>query len=318
MNNKKNFDNDATDIDLKLDKKQSGFWKKVSGLWEVKKKSDAPPRLPSEMSEAEKTSRTISSNHTFQGQLKGADLAGKGHNFDTTEVEMGKLSLHQVPQNKNKELPKSFSNVDSATLTGIKLDMKKGSFLDELTRTKLNVFSAFKKMRNKTDDHEIESPVKGSTKTQIQNSDGTVHLALPKSNQWKDVSKILVAGLLLGAILLGILYGLGQWSTVKEKVMNIAGQTPSQDKIENASTSPIDQKAVSQTVNYQATGRGLIYNCKGKHWACVDKTNYIICRGLSKQGSKDCYARGVLKTNEACFATQKKFATTNAKTDFCN
>lgn len=184
--NSKNFKNDETDVDIEIskEKKKNNFWGRVSGIWQKKDNGEVKPSLPfPSQPPTENTSRTISSNHTFQGQLKGPDLAGKGHNFDTTEVEMGKLGLHQVtPSNQPKELPKSYSNVDNATLTGLKVDMKKGGFFDELTRTKLNIFSALKKIKNK-EDIEVDKPSGVSENTQVHNSDGTVHLAMPKAGK---------------------------------------------------------------------------------------------------------------------------------------
>ncbi|MCY4524891.1 MAG: hypothetical protein OXB84_09135, partial [Halobacteriovoraceae bacterium] len=30
--------------------------------------------------------------------------------------------------------------------------------------------------------------------------------------------------------------------------------------------------------SYEKVGRGLVYNCKGKHWACVDRPSYFRCK----------------------------------------
>jgi hypothetical protein len=74
---------------------------------------------------------------------------------------------------------------------------------------------------------------------------------------------------------------------------------------------------------YDYFGRGLVYNCKGKHWACVDAPSFKICqqnfRALKGQGrSKECYADSVYQTDSACAWVQKKKIVGNAKTDFCN
>lgn len=87
-----------------------------------------------------------------------------------------------------------------------------------------------------------------------------------------------------------------------------------EDTKSSSDSSSTIEKEVEATVNYQITGRGLIYNCKGKHWACVDKANYMRCRSLAKSGSKDCVTRGDLKRQIA--EMQRKYTTGNVKTDF--
>ncbi len=57
--------------------------------------------------------------------------------------------------------------------------------------------------------------------------------------------------------------------------------------------------------NYENFGRGLVYNCKGKHWACVDKPSYIQCRqhfAWSVQNSKTsrCVTAPVYSTISDC------------------
>jgi len=319
MNNKKNMDDHSTDVDIKLDKKDKGLWKKVTGIWDTNKKPQKPPaKLPSIPTDKEKTSRTMSSNHTLHGKIKSHDLGEKGHNFDTTEVEMGKLGLHSVSSGAVDEKKVNYSNVDNATLTGIKIDMRKPSLWDEITRTKLNIFSALKKIKNR-DEETTENKFQASSNTKVHNLEGTVLMAMPKVSNWRQVIRILAGFILMGGLLVGIFYGISYWSSKKDQVQIDAGEKneTSSDKKEADMNITPTVKDVTAAVNYQAAGRGLIYNCKGKHWACVDKMNYMRCRDLAKSGSKDCMAKGVLKTTDACFAMQRKYISNNMKTDFC-
>lgn len=321
MNNKKHPDDDSTDVDINIDKKDKNntFWKKVTGVWDLKKNQLPPAKLPLPSSQDDNTSRTVSSNHTLQGKIKNHDLSQKGHNFDTTEVEMGKLALHKVSPSNNLDKPNNFSNIDNATLTGLRVDMKKSPIWDEITRTKLNIFSALRNMKNSNED-ETESKIAASTNTRLHNPDGTVLMAMPKTSKWKDVAKLLGLVIIIGAAILAILYGISYWSTKKEEVQKSSGENivnthKTESSTDNGSK---DGKAMNEIVNYQAVGRGLIYNCKGKHWACVDKANYLKCKKLSNSGSKDCVTKKVLKSNDSCFEIQRKLITKNSNTDFCN
>ena len=35
-------------------------------------------------------------------------------------------------------------------------------------------------------------------------------------------------------------------------------------------------------VDYKRLGRGLVYNCRSKFWACLNKKEYLNCRGNLK------------------------------------
>lgn len=287
---------------------------------EISKKADTPPQLPIVSSEEEKTSRTISSNHTLHGQIRSQDLYAKGHDFDTTEVEMGKLGLHKVSSSPNNNRPNNYSNVDNATLTGLKVDMKKKSIWEELTQSRLNIFSTSKDT-NKIEDYALdENDFENSPNIKIHNSDNSVLMALLNVGKWKDVVRILGAAVIIGGVLLAILYGISYWSTKKDQVQVDSGEriVGRQDAAKTIASTQMINKDVNEVVNYQAAGRGLVYNCRGKHWACVDKSNYVKCQKLSRSGLKECMTRGVLKTNDACFETQRNFTTTNVNTQFCN
>jgi len=74
--------------------------------------------------------------------------------------------------------------------------------------------------------------------------------------------------------------------------------------------------------SYENRGRGLIYNCKGKHWACVDKESYLICRKneiwqRSINKLPECSARNVYSSIDDCKIVQTHNINTAVKTDFC-
>ncbi|TNF26876.1 MAG: hypothetical protein EP319_12930 [Deltaproteobacteria bacterium] len=74
--------------------------------------------------------------------------------------------------------------------------------------------------------------------------------------------------------------------------------------------------------DYESLGRGLVYNCKGKHWACVDKRSYFKCRDnqkWSKENGKspECVTRPVYASYEDCRTIQKYYVNTSFKVDFC-
>ncbi len=75
--------------------------------------------------------------------------------------------------------------------------------------------------------------------------------------------------------------------------------------------------------DYLNSGRGLVYNCKGKHWACVDRESYFQCRSnfrWSQQEKKEpeCGVRDVYETLEDCRVIQVHYINMSEPTDFCS
>ena len=75
--------------------------------------------------------------------------------------------------------------------------------------------------------------------------------------------------------------------------------------------------------DYEYTGRGLVYNCVGKHWACVDAPSYKTCeqnydanKVLNKKS--ECYPFNVYEKTKNCQTSQLLMTSSNAKTAFCN
>lgn len=75
--------------------------------------------------------------------------------------------------------------------------------------------------------------------------------------------------------------------------------------------------------DYGTLGRGLVYNCKGKHWACVDKDSFLQCRQneiwqKNKGKLPECSARNVYSSIDDCKIVQTHNINTAVSTDFCN
>jgi hypothetical protein len=74
--------------------------------------------------------------------------------------------------------------------------------------------------------------------------------------------------------------------------------------------------------NYENVGRGLVYNCAGKHWACVDAPSYRTCEDNSSSNKYlkkkvECYPFNVYETQSGCEKMQNRVVSSSAKTDFC-
>lgn len=74
--------------------------------------------------------------------------------------------------------------------------------------------------------------------------------------------------------------------------------------------------------DYEYKGRGLVYNCAGKHWACVDAPSYKSCEDnyssvTFKKKTIECYPFNVYESTRGCEAMQNRVVSSNAKTTFC-
>ena len=74
--------------------------------------------------------------------------------------------------------------------------------------------------------------------------------------------------------------------------------------------------------SYEVMGRGLVYNCKGKHWACVNRDAYFACRDNMRWNPThhkphECYLVNVYATEEDCRLIQIHNINFGEKTDFC-
>lgn len=90
------------------------------------------------------------------------------------------------------------------------------------------------------------------------------------------------------------------------------------------STEPVQtRKQYVAPPDYEYRGRGLVYNCTGKHWACVDAPSYKTCEDNSSSvkylnKATECYPFNVYETAKGCESMQNRMVSSSAKTSFCN
>lgn len=75
--------------------------------------------------------------------------------------------------------------------------------------------------------------------------------------------------------------------------------------------------------DYEYRGRGLVYNCTGKHWACVDAPSYKTCEDNASSVSYlkkkvECHPFNVYETTKGCESMQNRMVSSSARTSFCN
>ena len=73
---------------------------------------------------------------------------------------------------------------------------------------------------------------------------------------------------------------------------------------------------------YDNLGRGLVYNCVGKHWACVDKISYLKCNKNKKwnknnKKNMECVTNEIYATEDDCRKIQIHNINTVKETKFC-
>lgn len=85
---------------------------------------------------------------------------------------------------------------------------------------------------------------------------------------------------------------------------------------------PEQKKEYVAPPDYEYRGRGLVYNCSGKHWACVDAPSYKTCEDnassvkyLNKK--TECHPFNVYETPKGCEGVQNRMVSSSAKTAFC-
>ncbi len=74
--------------------------------------------------------------------------------------------------------------------------------------------------------------------------------------------------------------------------------------------------------SYQDLGNALVYDCKGRSWACVNPESYFQCRDNMNWNSShkkryECYTVSVYATDLDCESIQLFNTESLAKTDFC-
>ena len=125
----------------------------------------------------------------------------------------------------------------------------------------------------------------------------------------------------------------GESSSSTDSVEGQTAQTPSETDVTDKILEDLEkqvnkeqpkevQKEYVSPPDYEYKGRGLVYNCRGKHWACVDAPSYKSCEdNFSSVGylkkNKECYPFNVYDTTKGCELMQNRVVSSNAKTDFC-
>lgn len=95
------------------------------------------------------------------------------------------------------------------------------------------------------------------------------------------------------------------------------------EKQANKSTVKSTKKEYISPPDYEYKGRGLVYNCVGKHWACIDAPSYKACEDNSSSTktlgkSLECYPFNVYENSKGCENMQRRMVSSSAKTKFCN
>ena len=98
---------------------------------------------------------------------------------------------------------------------------------------------------------------------------------------------------------------------------------PPSDKLEEEKEEVVKKLDYVAPPKYTEFGQGLVYNCKGKHWACVDREAYIKCEGnmnWAKQEGKpnECATSKILASEYDCRTLQMYYINTVAETPNCN
>lgn len=109
-----------------------------------------------------------------------------------------------------------------------------------------------------------------------------------------------------------------------DKVEGTASENSPKDENKKPSMTDkiVEELTYSAPPNYEQIGRGLVYNCVEKHWACVDKIAYVACNknmkwNSAKEKASECVVHNVYSTDEDCAKVQKYNVTTNQPTTFC-
>lgn len=85
----------------------------------------------------------------------------------------------------------------------------------------------------------------------------------------------------------------------------------------------VQEDVYTPAPQYDQQGRGLVYNCKDKYWACIDKPAYVACNknmqwNKTKGNALECVVQNVYGSDEDCAKIQKYNVSTNVSTAFCN
>ena len=102
--------------------------------------------------------------------------------------------------------------------------------------------------------------------------------------------------------------GLGRENSIQEVVKEVDGEKT---------------KFYISPPSYENVGRGLVYNCPGKHWACVDRESYFRCKRnyewiKEKNKSPECVTVNAYASIKDCNTMQKYNINMVVPVNFCN
>ena len=116
--------------------------------------------------------------------------------------------------------------------------------------------------------------------------------------------------------------------SIDSLIDSVDGKDKSVDEGSPKKSTKLEDKIVADDVYtappaYDQEGRGLVYNCKDKHWACVDKASYLNCNknmkwNKSHRKPAECSVLNVYVSEDDCALVQKFNVTTAVATPFCN
>ncbi len=98
---------------------------------------------------------------------------------------------------------------------------------------------------------------------------------------------------------------------------------PGQEQtIEGAETQEDDDTSSESStrkplIDYRERGAGLVYNCLGGHWACIDRVNYKKCQRLAAHQPPACRALRFFKSLKQCRAVQQAQIDKGTRPTFC-
>ncbi|MGB0453390.1 MAG: hypothetical protein ACPGJV_06715 [Bacteriovoracaceae bacterium] len=93
-------------------------------------------------------------------------------------------------------------------------------------------------------------------------------------------------------------------------------------KVDETATEQEEAPEFISAPDYTKFGRGLVYNCKDKHWACIDRPRWRECELNLKYNQfygKDleCFPKSVYKSNRDCRLVQVYNVNMGVSADFC-
>ena len=82
------------------------------------------------------------------------------------------------------------------------------------------------------------------------------------------------------------------------------------------------KKEYADPPDYEYRGRGLVYNCVGKHWACVDGPSYKKCENnfssvIYLKKKVECHPFEIYETISGCENMQNRKISSSTQTVFC-